>query len=210
MASDAPRPDVLAAALAGRLIHDVMGPLSGVISGLDLLADPKARDMHDDALALATTSARDLREAMAFSRALYGASAAAMDPAALEAHARGLFAQGRASLDWTIELDTVSAPTGRALLGFVRLAQSAVVSGGTVVARAQAAPVVTVSVEAAGPRLRLTPEAKAGLAGQPFTDGLIGQWAPAYHLWAQAVGAGGTVATRFGETSLRLEARFPG
>lgn len=86
-----PRAEELAAALAGRLIHDVMGRLSGIMSGLDLLADPSARDMHADALNVAAASAMGLREEMAFCRVLYGASAAPMDARMLEEAARGLF-----------------------------------------------------------------------------------------------------------------------
>lgn len=211
MPSDAPQPAVLAAALAGRLIHDVMGPLSGVISGLDLLGDPTARDLHVDALALATASARTLCEDMAFSRVLYGAGAAPMDAASLEGLARGQFVGGRATLDWSMDLAAVSATAGRTLLGFVRLAAAALAAGGVVKVNARAAsPGVVLSVEATGPRARFFAETLTGLAGAPFSEGLIGKWAPAYQLWAAATSSGGTLSTKVSETGVVLEARFPG
>ena len=210
MSSDAPEPAALAAALAGRLIHDVMGPLSGVISGLDLLGDSTARDLHVDALALATASARTLREEMAFSRVLYGSGAAPIEAGTLESLARSLFTDSRATLEWSMSPGAVSATVGRTLLGFVSLAAAAVTGGGVVTVDARAlSPGVVLTVDATGPRLRFSAEALTGLAGQPLAEGLIGKWAPAYHLWAAATSAGGTLSTKVSVAGVMLEARFP-
>ena len=210
MPSDASQPAALAAALAGRLIHDVMGPLSGVISGLDLLNDPTARELHADALVLATASARTLHEEMAFSRVLYGAGATPIEAGTLESLARGLFIGARATLDWSMALDAVPATAGRTLLGFVRLAAAALAAGGVVkVSVLAAVPGVVLRVEATGPRARFSAEALTGLAGAPFSEGLIGKWAPAYHLWAAASSLDGTISTKVTDGGMTLEARFP-
>lgn len=211
MSADAPEPAALAAALAGRLIHDVMGPLSGVISGLDLLGDPTARDLHVDALALATASARTLRDEMAFSRVLYGSGAVPIEAETLESLARGLFTDSRATLAWSMSPGAVSATAGRTLLGLVRLAVAALTGGGVVTVDARAlSPGVVLTVDAGGARVRFPAEALTGLAGRPLAEGLIGKWAPAYQLWAAATSAGGTLSTKVSEAGVTLEARFPG
>jgi len=205
-----PRAEELAAALAGRLIHDVMGRLSGIMSGLDLLADPSARDMHADALNVAAASAMGLREEMAFCRVLYGASAAPMDARMLEEAARGLFADHRASLEWSVGAKELPAPAGRALLGFIRIAAGALAAGGVArAAAARAAQGVVVRVEAAGPRAKVKPEILAGLQGGPRGDGLSGQWAPAYQIWAGARAQGGNIEVSAGDGGVVFEARFP-
>ena len=51
-------PADLAARLASKLCHDFISPASAIISGLDLLDDPSAKDMRDDAMELIADSAR--------------------------------------------------------------------------------------------------------------------------------------------------------
>ena len=210
MTAPAPVPDILPAALAGRLIHDVMGHLSGIMSGLDLLNDPTAQAMHDDALALATASVRSLHDDMAYSRMLYGAGAGAMDIRTLEVAAQSLFTGRRATLDWSAGVGTISAIAGRTLLGFVRLAAEALFAGGVATVTTRAAPSgLVVRVEAAGPRARLPDEALIGLAGRPFDGGLAGKWAPAFYLWTTATAHGGAVSATKTDGGVTLEARFP-
>ena len=60
-APDTPLPDstslpdgqALAALVAGKLCHDFISPAGAISSGLDLLKDPTAQDMRDDAMGLA-------------------------------------------------------------------------------------------------------------------------------------------------------------
>src|ERR1700761_4621491 len=75
----------LAAHLAGRLCHDLISPVSAIVSGLDLLEDPSAQDMRDDAMNLIAQSARKLASALSFARVAYGSSSSAET-----LHTRGL------------------------------------------------------------------------------------------------------------------------
>src|SRR5258708_3475131 len=83
----------LAAHLAGRLCHDLISPVSAIVSGLDLLEDPSAQDMRDDAMNLITQSAHKLAHALSFARVAYGSSASAetFDPKDLETLTQGTF-----------------------------------------------------------------------------------------------------------------------
>ncbi|MEK0086225.1 histidine phosphotransferase, partial [Geminicoccaceae bacterium SYSU G07066] len=71
------RPAELAAFLAARMCHDFISPASAIVSGLDLLDDPSAQDMRDEAMGLIATSARKLADLLAFCRVAFGASASA-------------------------------------------------------------------------------------------------------------------------------------
>ena len=46
------KPAELAAYLAARMCHDFISPASAIVSGLDLLEDPTAQDMREDAMGL--------------------------------------------------------------------------------------------------------------------------------------------------------------
>ena len=67
----------LAAYLAARMCHDFISPASAIVSGLDLLEDPTAQDMREDAMGLIAGSARKLADLLAFTRVAFGASASA-------------------------------------------------------------------------------------------------------------------------------------
>ena len=75
---------MLAAHLAGRLCHDLISPVSAIVSGLDLLEDPSAQDMREEAMGLIATSARKLADLLSFSRVAFGASAYIDKSASLE------------------------------------------------------------------------------------------------------------------------------
>jgi phosphoribosylformimino-5-aminoimidazole carboxamide ribonucleotide (ProFAR) isomerase len=50
----------LASLIAAKLCHDFISPSGAIVSGLDLLNDPTAQDMRDDAMNLITDSARKM------------------------------------------------------------------------------------------------------------------------------------------------------
>ena len=93
-----------AALLAARLCHDFISPASAIVSGLDLLEDPSAQDMREDAMSLIASSARKLADLLQFTRVAFGASASAenFDSRELEKLAQGVFAHVRPSMVWDI------------------------------------------------------------------------------------------------------------
>ncbi|HMO43670.1 MAG TPA: histidine phosphotransferase, partial [Phenylobacterium sp.] len=73
-ADDAVGAAQLAAFLAARMCHDFISPVSAIVSGLDLMDDPEAQDMREDALGLVAASGRKLAQMLAFTRVAFGAS----------------------------------------------------------------------------------------------------------------------------------------
>jgi histidine phosphotransferase ChpT len=206
------RPAQLAAYLAARMCHDFISPASAIVSGLDLLEDPSAQDMRDDAMSLIGASARKLAELLAFSRVAFGASASAetFDVRDLEALARGVFAHMRAELEWTIETPSVNKPAARALLNLAQMAGAALPTGGTARVRAVLEGTsLAIAADASGPRARLRPEVLRGLQGQALGEGLHGHWVQAYYVHLFLADAGGRVFADVNEERVVFAATVP-
>ncbi|CAN5171606.1 histidine phosphotransferase ChpT [soil metagenome] len=202
----------LAAALAARLCHDFISPASAIVSGVDLLEDPSAQDMRDDALNLIGQSARKLTALLAFSRVAFGASAAAetFDVRDLHKLADGVFAHVRASLEWDITPASLQKAPARALLNMAQLGATALPTGGVArVTATEGEGAVLLALEAVGPRARLRPEVLAGLRGEPQGEGLTGHWVQAYYLHALVTAAGGRIEAQVVEEKVTLRARIP-
>src|SRR5690242_1680131 len=169
-----PSPEVpaeeLAARLAAKLCHDFISPAGAIVSGLDLLDDPSAKDMRDEAMELIASSARKLSDLLAFARVAFGASAGAesFDSGELERLTAAVFAHVRADLDWAAPPQAMPKAAARVLLNLAQLAGAALPTGG--VARVEMSPAgdaLAIMVTATGPRARLHAEVRDGLAGGP-------------------------------------------
>lgn len=209
----APSPTDLAALLAARLCHDFISPASAIASGLDLLEDPTAQDMRDDAMGLISQSARKLVDMLAFARVAFGASATAetFDTRELETLARGVFSHVRPELEWAVEPPALNKAAARALLNLVQIAAGALPTGGLATVRAvEADGRVAITIDAQGTRARLRPEVLAGLRGEPLPEGALGgHWVQAFYLHSLVRDAGGQVAAETAEELVSLAAWVP-
>jgi len=206
------RPAELAAFLAARMCHDFISPASAIVSGLDLLEDPSAQDMREEAMGLIATSARKLSDLLSFSRVAFGASAAAetFDVRELERLAQGVFNHMRATLEWAVEPQAVNKPAARTLLNLAQIAGAALPIGGVARVRAvQEASSLAIACEAEGSRARLRPEVLAGLRGAPHEEGLPGHWVQAYYLHLFLTEAGGRIFVDVGEERVVFAATTP-
>jgi len=201
-----------AAMLAARLCHDFISPASAIVSGLDLLEDPSAQDMREDAMSLIASSARKLADMLQFTRVAFGASASAenFDSRELEKLAQGVFDHVRPTMVWAIEPSVINKPSTRALLNIAQLAASALPAGGVATLRGVAAEGrFLITSDSVGPRARLRPEVLAGLKGEPLVEGLGGPWVQAAYLHALVRAAGGQVAVEVAEDRISLACWVP-
>ncbi|MFC3067859.1 histidine phosphotransferase ChpT [Phenylobacterium soli] len=206
------RPAELAAYLAARMCHDFISPASAIVSGLDLLEDPSAQDMREEAMSLIATSARKLADLLQFSRVAFGASASAetFDSRDLQKLAQGVFAHMRAELEWVVEPPALNKPAARTLLNLAQMAGAALPTGGVARMRVvQEAGSVAIAAEAVGPRARLRPEVLRGLQGQPLGEGLHGHWVQAYYVHLFLTDAGGRVFADVSEEKVVFAATVP-
>ncbi|OXE36137.1 MAG: histidine phosphotransferase [Phenylobacterium zucineum] len=207
-----PRTAEVAAYLAARMCHDFISPASAIVSGLDLLEDPTAEDMREDAMSLIAGSARKLADLLAFTRVAFGASASSetFDPRDLHKLLTGLFGHMRAELDWRIEAASLNKPATRTILNLAQLAGAALPLGGVAsVAAVEEAGHLAIAVKAKGVKPRLRPEVMAGLDGKPMGDGLHGHWVQAYYIHLFVQDAGGKVFSKVDEDSVVFAATLP-
>ena len=208
-----PRPAELAAYLAARMCHDFISPASAIVSGLDLLDDPSAQDMREEAMNLIGSSARKLADMLQFTRVAFGASAAAetFDARALETLVQGVFAHMRAELEWGVEAPSVEKPAARTLLNLAQLGGAALPTGGVTRIRAAQDPqgALRIVVESQGPRSRLRPEVLAGLKGEGLPEGLHGHWVQAYYLHLIVRDAGGRLKAEVNDDKVTFAALLP-
>jgi histidine phosphotransferase ChpT len=202
----------LASQLSARLCHDFVSPASAIVSGLDLLEDPTAADMREDAMRLIEGSARKLVSLLAFSRVAFGSSVSAesFDTRELEKLARGVFEHIRPELVWQVAPPALSKAPARALLNLAQIGGAALPTGGvaTVTASIQGEDVL-MAVEAVGTRARVRPEVASGLKGDKLEGGLGGHWVQAYFLHQLLKSAGGAVDHTASDDRVVLRARAP-
>jgi histidine phosphotransferase ChpT len=201
-----------AALVAARLCHDFISPASAIVSGLDLLEDPSAQDMREDAMSLISSSARKLADLLQFTRVAFGASASAenFDSRELEKLAQGVFAHVRPTMEWAIPPSTMNKASARAILNIAQIAASALPAGGKATLRAVVLnDRVAITADAVGPRARLRAEVLAGLKGEPLSEGLGGPWVQAAYLHALVRAAGGQIGVELGEDQVSLAAWVP-
>ena len=202
----------LAAFIAGTLCHDFISPAGAIMSGLDLLEDPTAQDMRDDAMGLIRQSAKKMVALVHFARVAFGAATTSEQFTAAELHGlvAGLSEGGRATLDWRMGDEVFSKPEARTLINLAWMTLSALPMGGTatVTARREDGRVLLIG-SAEGARARLKAEAMVGLRGERLTEGLAGQWIQPYWLWLTVRDAGGRLDLATEEGRVGLVARMP-
>jgi len=201
----------LASLIAAKLCHDFISPSGAIVSGLDLLNDPTAQDMRDDALALITDSANKMVALVQFCRVAFGAATTAerFTGQELRALVDDVTHGGRARLDWRLEVTDFDKPQARALVNLAYLTVGALPMGGqaVVTARTEGSGVVLEGI-AEGARARLKAEAVTGLAGQRLTEGLAGQWVQPYWLWLTLHQQGGSLNVEAVEGRVVLSAKM--
>jgi len=201
----------LASLIAAKLCHDFISPSGAIVSGLDLLNDPTAQDMRDDAIALITDSATKMVALVQFCRVAFGAATTAerFTAAELRGLVDGVAAGGRATLDWRLGDGDFTKLQARALVNLAYLNAGALPTGGTAtITASREGGTLTIRGVAEGNRARLKPETVQGLAGQPLTDGLAGQWIQPYWLCLTVQQAGGTLVVEAVDDRVTMTARM--
>ncbi|WP_292039301.1 MULTISPECIES: histidine phosphotransferase ChpT [unclassified Brevundimonas] len=202
----------LATLISAKLCHDFISPAGAVMSGLDLLDDPTAQDMRDDAMGLIRQSARKMVSLVNFARVAFGAATSAERFSTSELHTllAGVTEGGRAQMEWRVPDMSVSKPQARALINLADLTIGALPLGGMAVINArEEGEMLAIAGTAEGNRARLKPEALTGLRGEALNEGLQGQWVQPYWLWLTVSESGGRLDTIVDEGRVALIARLP-
>src|SRR5277367_5036073 len=93
------------ALMVSRVCHDLVGPLGGVVNGLEVLEDERDATMRADPLKLVTSSADQALARIQFMRIAFGAAGSAgaqLDLGEIGRLIAGLLAGGRVTLQWNV------------------------------------------------------------------------------------------------------------
>jgi len=189
--------------LASRLCHDLVGPISAVANGLELLSE--SPQLEEEAVGLARRSAARATALIQFFRLAFGnAGNQIVRPQEAQAAALGLFQDGRVKLDWSVAPETIALPAGagKLLLNMILLAADALPRGGRILAMASGeAAAIRFSVRALGTDAKLSDDEAVALAAVTPPGDLTPRTVQAY--------LAGRLAARFG-TALKPQSVGPG
>lgn len=148
------------ALLASRLCHELVGPLTAVGNGAELLEmdDPA---FTREAAALVGESARKANARLQFYRFAYGYSGAGLTGPAPDRLAAGFFAGTGIECDYRAELRAADPERQKLACVMLLVAADALPRGGRLVAAADSGGAV---IAASGPAAGLSPELRAALS----------------------------------------------
>ncbi len=203
----------LARLLCMRLCHDLVGPVTALNNGLELLGGA-TEDERGDIVALLDDSARRATQRLRVFRAAFGVTGAADSLDDAPALARAMLEGGDIALDWS------QAPPDRVtrrervlqlVLNMVLCASAALPRGGRVAVRFAAADdALGVRVAAAGPIVTVAAAAQDILAGEADPAALDPATVGAYVTGWLARAMGGAVElTRPAPDSIEICATLP-
>ena len=184
--------------LCPRLCHELLGPVSAVNNGLELLSEGD-RGMVRDVVDLLTSSADEAGRRLRFYRIAYGLGGGVTRQIG-EIHdlAAGLLQGGRLSLDWPKQslasLPDVAREANKLLLNLVLLAAETLPSRGTVNVELKPTMAgVRAAVTAVGQGARLDEDKTAALVGTTDVDELDPRTVHAYFTSRLAEEAGTSI-----------------
>ena len=166
----------IAELLASRLCHDLVGPIGAVNNGMELLADDEF-GMAEDALQLASTSARRAADSLQFFRLAYGMAGSRVggELSELRNLAQAHLKVSKTELDWPDAAPPDGAPDdlGKLLLNMIELGVEALPRGGRLTVGVSGGNGgVAVEVVAAGEGAQMRPETLAALSPKAPLDEL--------------------------------------
>ncbi len=210
-------PTSLSALLCARICHDLISPVGALGTAIEILDDPDNVEMHDDALNLVRTSARQAAAKLKFLRLAFGAAGSApgvIPTADVTQLSNDMFADSKPDLVWNIDSDGIDKEHARILLNLIMLAVQAAPRGGTVTisrhGRDDGTEFVLISE---GPKVRLDAAVAKAIAGKVPEDGFDGRSIQPLYASLLTRDIGGTIAASADETDqgllISFKANFP-
>ncbi|MEX6505264.1 histidine phosphotransferase ChpT [Jiella sp. M17.18] len=171
----------LAALLASRLCHDIISPVFGIQSGLELLDDmPNDKEAMD----LVRNSLKSAVAKLQFARIAFGAAGsqtAMIDLNDAKTVANGYMEHEKANLVWEGEGGYVKKNFAKVILNLVLLASASISRGGEVRVDVESIEPARAKVRATGERIRLQPRLVALLDGAEGQEAMDAQAIQPYY-----------------------------
>ena len=184
----------LAALLSSRLCHDIISPVFGIQSGLELLDDmPNDKEAMD----LVRSSLKSAVAKLQFARIAFGAAGsqtAMIDLNDAKTVAMGYMEHEKPNLVWEGEIGYVKKNFAKVILNLVLLASASISRGGEIRVDIEATEPPKASVRATGERIRMQPRLIALLEGAEDQETMDAQAIQPYYTLFLAQECGLTVS----------------
>ncbi len=206
-------PSNLAALMCARICHDLVSPVGALGAALEVLGDESNADMHEDAMDLVRTSARQASHKLKFLRLAFGAGSSApgvlsMDQ--LKEYVDEMYGDGKATISWQSSLDGVSKTHGRLLLNLVMIAIQSIPRGGElIIDLVEKADATILNLNAIGPKARLYEEFDRTLSGKAPEDGFDGRTIQPFYTGMLIREMGGRIDTSINGENVIFTAFIP-
>jgi histidine phosphotransferase ChpT len=201
----------LASLACSRVCHDVISPVGAIINGLEVLDEEKDAEMRQVALDLIKKSAATASARLQFCRLAFGAAGSAgasIDTSDAETVTRGLIADDRTKLVWSVARQLAPKNKVKLLLNLCLLAFSAIPRGGVVTVTVNGEGDATeAEVEAKGLNARLAKGAAALIAGEPESGAIDAHTIQPFFAGVVARSCGMSVAVEAETDVVRLRAK---
>ncbi len=162
----------LAALLCSRVCHDVISPVGAIVNGLEVLDDEEDPEMREIAMDLIKKSAASASARIQFCRLAFGAAGsltASIDTGDAENVARGLLANDRTTLQWSIPRRLAPKNIVKLCLNLCLIGSAAIPRGGVLSVHLDGDDAVSaVRIEAAGTNARLPNIVAKLFSGEPI------------------------------------------
>ena len=172
-------PSALAALMCARVCHDMVSPIGAMSAAIEVLDDDSNADMHEDAMELVKTSAKQAANKLKFLRLAFGAGTSAPGIIGLDqvkSLVGDMYKDGKAQISWNTDLDGVEKNQARLILNLVMIAVQSIPRGGELkidVRKSPDAHILVLSAE--GPKARIYDEFSKALSGKAPEDGFDGR-----------------------------------
>lgn len=203
----------LAALMCARICHDLVSPVGALGAALEVLGDESNADMHDDAMDLVKTSARQAAHKLKFLRLAFGAGSSAPGVLSIDeikGYVDDMYGEGKATISWQSTLDGLSKSHGRLVLNLVMIAVQSIPRGGElIIDLAEKVDATILNLTATGPKARLYPEFERSLAGKAPEDGFDGRTIQPFYTGMLIREMGGRIDTAINEETVSFTAFIP-
>jgi histidine phosphotransferase ChpT len=192
----------IAALLCARLCHELIGPITAINNGTELLADEDL-DFADDAVELIGVGARQAADRLQFYRFAYGFSGGAIGTQPRDLVAR-LFGGSRITCEYGESAAVLPLEWQRLACNLLLVAADALPRGGRLVLAT-----AILEIEAIGEAPSLSPETLAALTLVASIDGLTSRTVQAYFAGVLAASLGCRLVGTTEPRRVRLAAVMP-
>jgi len=210
MATLALTPLELAALLTSRVCHDVIGPVSAIINGLELMELEEDEAMRKSALELIERSAQSASSKLQFCRLAFGASGSAgseIETGEAEAAARGLIESERTRIAWSGISRRAPKNKLKTLLNLCLVASSCIPRGGQLSVEVNGdGPAFSFHLQAKGPNPRIPSHVAELIAGEDPGTPVDAHTVVAYYAGLLARDSGLVVKFEAGADAVEIQA----